>query len=58
MVAAVAARRGQQPVVRLIVVACRGGGSGMRQGVVRVTHNGARDELSSLMGHVTPVMPT
>ena len=54
---AVAARRGQQPAVRPIVVAHRGGGGGTWQDVVCVAHDGAGDESSSLMGHVTPVMP-
>ena len=31
-----AARRGQRPAVRSIVVACRGSGGGMRQGMVWV----------------------
>ena len=56
MVAAVAARRGQQPVVRLAAVACRGSGGGTQQGgrVVRVAYNGAGDISSSslAMGHV------
>ena len=39
------------------MVARRGGGGGMRQGVVRVAHNGAGDESLSSMGHVTPVTP-
>ena len=51
-----AARRGQQPVVRPAAVAHRGSGGGMRQGgrVVQVAHNGAGDasSLSSAMGHV------
>ena len=53
-----AAGRGQQPAVRLIVVAHRGGGgSGTQQGTVWVAHDGAGDESSSSMGHITPVMP-
>ena len=56
MVAA-AACRGQQPVVRPIVMACRGGSSSMRQGAVRVARDRSGDESSSSMGDVTPVMP-
>ena len=41
-------RRGQQPVVRLMVVAHWGGGSGTWQGTVRVAHDGAGDELLSM----------
>ena len=52
-----AAHRGQRPAVRLIVVARRGGGSGMQQGTVRVARDRAGDESSSSMGDVTPVMP-
>ena len=48
----------ERPAVRLIVVGRRGGGGSMRQGVVRVARNGAGDESSLSMGHVTPVMPT
>ena len=52
MVVAVAAHRGQWPAVRPIVVARRGGGGSMWQGVVQVAHDGAGDELSSSMGYV------
>ena len=45
-------------MVRSIVVACSGGGGGMRQGVVRVARDRAGDELSSSMGHIPPVTPT
>ena len=53
--AAAAACRGQWPAVRLIAVACRGGGGGTRQGTVRVARDGAGDVSLSLsaMGHVT-----
>ena len=57
VVVAVVAHRGQQPAVRPIVVACRGGSDGTQQGAMWVAHDGARDELSLLMGHITPVMP-
>ena len=51
MVAAVACR-GQGPAVRLIVVAGRGGGGGMWQGVVQVARDRAGVGSSSSMGHV------
>ena len=35
-------------MVRLMVVAHRGGGSGTWQGTVRVAHDGAGDELLSM----------
>ena len=52
--------RGQQPAVRPIAVAHRGSSGSMQQGTVWVAHNGARDVSlsSSVMGHITPVIPT
>ena len=44
--------RGQRLAVRPIVVAHRGGGGGMWQGMVWVARDGARDESLSSMGHV------